>query len=115
MGYYIPIPDTNPFHLKQEMTKKKENQSLDEALKAFIEVNHLEKGLDQVRVQEAWSGVMGPGVSNYTLKVRLEGSTLIVYLKSSVLREELSLGASRIIEMMNEELGRKLIEKVRLQ
>ena len=40
------------------MTKKKENQSLDEALKAFIEVNHLEKGLDQVRVQEAWSRVM---------------------------------------------------------
>jgi hypothetical protein len=97
------------------MAKKQENQSLNDALKAFIKVNHLEKGLDQVRVEETWSRVMGAGVSNYTLKVRLEGSTLVVYLKSSVLREELSLGASRIVEMINEDLGRELIEKVRLQ
>jgi hypothetical protein len=97
------------------MAKKQENQSLNDALKAFIKVNDLEKGLDQVRVEETWSRVMGAGVSNYTLKVRLEGSTLVVYLKSSVLREELSLGASRIVEMINEDLGRDLIEKVRLQ
>ena len=97
------------------MAKKEENESLNAALKAFIKVNHLEKGLDQVRVEETWTRVMGAGVSNYTLKVRLEGSTLVVYLKSSVLREELSLGASQIIEMINEDLGRDLIEKVRLQ
>lgn len=88
---------------------------MNEALKAFIKNNHLEEGLDQVRAKEAWTRVMGPGVSNYTLKVRLDGTTLIVSLKSSVLREELSLGATRIIEMMNEDLGRKLIEKLRLQ
>lgn len=97
------------------MPKKEEDQSMNKALKAFIKKNHLEEGLDQVRAAEAWSRVMGAGVSNYTLKVRLDGSTLIVYLKSSVLREELSLGATRIIEMMNEDLGRDLIEKIRLQ
>jgi hypothetical protein len=97
------------------MSKKEEQQSLNEALKAFIKNNQLEEGLDQVRAAEAWMRVMGPGVSNYTLKVRLDGRTLVVYLKSSVLREELSLGATRIIEMMNEDLGRNLIEKIRLQ
>ncbi len=97
------------------MSNKEEDHSLNKVLKAFIKNNHLEDGLDQVQAAEAWKRVMGPGVSNYTLKVRLDGSTLVVYLKSSVLREELSLGATRIKEMMNEDLGRKLIEKIRLQ
>ena len=97
------------------MPRKEEHQSLSDALKEFIKDNRLEGGLDQVRAGEAWTRVMGPGVSTYTLKVRLDGSTLIVYLKSAVLREELSLGASRIIQMMNEDLGRELITKVRLQ
>jgi hypothetical protein len=97
------------------MPRKEEHQSLSDALKDFIKDNRLGGGLDQVRATEAWTRVMGPGVSNYTQKVRLDGSTLVVNLKSAVLREELSLGVSRIIQMMNEDLGGELITKIRLQ
>jgi predicted nucleic acid-binding Zn ribbon protein len=95
--------------------KKDNQQSLSDALRSFIDDHDLKGGLNQVRAAEAWSEVMGPGVANYTRKVRLQGSTLIVSLDSSVLREELSLGSSRIREMMNEALGGELIEKIRLQ
>ncbi len=97
------------------MAKKDNQQSLGDALRSFITKHDLKGGLDQVRAAEAWTEVMGPGVANYTRKVRLQGSTLIVSLDSSVLREELSLGTSRILEMMNEALGAELIEKIRLQ
>jgi predicted nucleic acid-binding Zn ribbon protein len=95
--------------------KKNDNQSLNDALRSFIKDNRLQDGLDQVRASEAWTKVMGPGVSNYTRKVRLSGSTLYVYLESSVLREELSLGATQILLMLNEELGNDLIDKLRLR
>lgn len=97
------------------MPRKDNEQSLSDALRSFISDHQLQEGLDQVRAAEAWTEVMGPGVANYTRKVRLQGSTLIVSLDSSVLREELSLGVSRIVEMMNEALGRDLVEKIRLQ
>ena len=97
------------------MPKKDNQQSLSDALRSFIANNDLKAGLNQVRAAEAWSDVMGPGVANYTRKVRLQGSTLIVSLDSSVLREELSLGSSKIRDMMNEALGGELIEKIRLQ
>ena len=97
------------------MPKKDNQQSLSDALRSFIADHDLKPGLDQVRAAEAWNEVMGPGVANYTRKVRLQGGTLIVSLDSSVLREELSLGSSRIREMMNEALGGELIEKIRLQ
>ena len=97
------------------MPKKDNKQSLGDALRNFIEDHRLQEGLDQVQVTEVWNRVMGPGVAKYTRGVRLVGATLHVYLNSSVLREELSLGSSRIIEMINEGLGRTTVEGLRLQ
>ncbi len=97
------------------MSKEDNKQSLGDALRSFIQKNRLQEGLDQVRAREAWAKVMGPGIMNYTRKVTLTGDTLHVYLDSSVLREELSLGVTQILAMLNEELGSELISSIRLQ
>jgi len=88
---------------------------LGDALKDFIKENHLEKGMDKVNAQEAWKNIMGNGVNNYTRSVDLRNDTLFVSLTSSVLREELSLGKTAIIAMINEELGKNLIKKLVLR
>ena len=54
-------------------------------------------------------------VNSYTKNVALRGSTLYVELSSSVLREELSHGKSKIIAMINEELQREVIKEVVLR
>lgn len=97
------------------MSKSDNQQSMSEALRSFLEKNNLQKGLDQVSVAETWNEVMGPGVARYTRAVRLQRETLYVYLTSSVLREELSLGNSKIISMLNEQLGREIIKTLVLQ
>lgn len=88
---------------------------LGEALNEFIKENKLQKGMDRVDTREAWVKLMGNGVNNYTTSVELKNETLHVSLSSSVLREELSLGKSKIIAMLNEELGKELIKKIVLR
>jgi hypothetical protein len=66
-------------------------------------------------VKEAWVSLMGNGVNSYTKNVTLKGSTLYVELTSSVLREELSHGKSKIIAMINEELRRDIVKDVILR
>ncbi|MDT7829979.1 DUF721 domain-containing protein [Pricia sp. S334] len=95
--------------------RQNDNLNLGEALKEFIKENRLQKGMDKVDVREAWANLMGNGVSNYTTAVELRNDTLYVSLSSSVLREELSLGKSKIITMLNEELGRDLVNKLVLR
>ncbi|NNJ89229.1 MAG: DUF721 domain-containing protein [Eudoraea sp.] len=97
------------------MVRKKNNISLGEALKEFISTNKLQKGIDKVLVKEAWVSLMGNGVNNYTTAVDLRNSTLFVSLSSSVLREELSHGKSKIIALLNEELGREVVTKIVLR
>ena len=95
--------------------RNNENLSIGDALKEFVSTNKLEKGLNKVNVAEAWEKLMGNGVNNYTLSVNLERDTLYVQLSSSVLREELSYGKEKIINMLNEELGKVIIKKLILR
>lgn len=92
-----------------------EHMNLGDALKEFIKENRLQKGMDKVDAREAWTKLMGNGVNNYTRNVELKGETLFISLTSSVLREELSYGKSKIIKMLNEELGKELIKKLVLR
>lgn len=85
-----------------------------DVLKDFIDQNHLQKGIDNARVKELWIEVMGTGVNNYTENVYLQKNKLMVKLTSPVLREELSYGKSKIVDMMNEALGKTLISDVHL-
>ncbi|GAA4776101.1 MULTISPECIES: DUF721 domain-containing protein [Flavobacterium] len=98
------------------MTKRLSNESsISDVLKEIIEVNKLDKGLNQISVADAWKNLMGNGVNNYTRNVLLKGSTLYVELTSSVLREELSYGKDKIIKMINEELKREVVKEVVLK
>ncbi len=98
------------------MAKRQSNQStVGDVLKQIIQVNKLQPGMDQIDVKEAWQNLMGNGVNSYTKNVALRGSTLYVELSSSVLREELSHGKSKIIALINEELRREVIKEVVLR
>jgi len=98
------------------MTKRhNEHLKISDVLQEFIETNKLQKGLDKVNVREAWENMMGNGVNHYTTAIKLERNTLYVQLSSSVLREELSYGKEKIINMLNEDLGREIIKKLVLR
>ena len=92
--------------------RQNEFHSIQDLMKDVIKENKLTKGMHQLSVKDAWAKLMGKGVISYTNNVELNGKTLIVNLKSSVLREELSYGKEKIVKMMNEELGEKLISKI---
>ena len=95
--------------------RKKNDLSLSDALKDFIHEHGLQKGMDKVNARTAWRKMMGNGINRYTLSVELQNDTLFVSLSSSVLREELSHGRSKIIVMLNEELGKEVIKKIILR
>lgn len=95
-------------------SRHNEANSIEELMKIFLKKHNLTKGLHQVTIEELWVEQMGKGVANYTDKLVLQGDRLIVYLNSSVLREELSHGKEKIITILNEALGEELIKSIRL-
>lgn len=98
--------------MKKRLNK---NQKIQDILSSFVKDNKLEKGLDNVRVGAAWRELLGKGVQNYTTNVRLQNKTLYVNLSSSVLRQELSYGKDKIIKLINDELGKEVVDKIILK
>ena len=98
------------------MARRVSNEgSIGDVLKQFIEKNKLQSGMDKIDMEDAWKSLMGNGVNSYTKEVVLKGTTLYVSLTSAVLREELSYGKQKIIKMINEELGKEVINDVILR
>lgn len=94
--------------------REREANSLKDLMQSFIKENNLSKGMQKIKIEEAWNHLMGAGVANYTESVQLQNKTLIVRLTSSVLREELSYGKEKIITMLNEEMGEQVVSKLML-
>ncbi|MFC4740871.1 DUF721 domain-containing protein [Flavobacterium ponti] len=92
-----------------------EENSLQDILKEFIQVNKLDAGMDKIDVEQAWKNLMGNGVNNYTEEVLLKRTTLYVKLSSAVLRNELSYGKDKIIRMINEEMGKEIVKSIVLR
>lgn len=94
------------------MDNEYNTKRLSELLEIFKTNKGLDKGLNQIEVNRAWSEQMGPAIEKYTNKIYLDKKTLFVRLSSSVLREELSYGKSQIIKNLNESLGKELIKNI---
>ena len=88
-------------------------QKIKAILGEFILKNALSDGIDTARIQENWSSIMGENISVYTKEVSLQQDVLIVKLSSSVLRQELSYGKEKIVEMINKSLGGNKIQDIR--
>jgi|TARA_A100001011_G_scaffold83351_1_gene87022 predicted nucleic acid-binding Zn ribbon protein len=88
-------------------------QKIKAILGKFISKNALSDGIDTARIQENWSSIMGENISAYTKEVSLKQDVLIVKLSSSVLRQELSYGKEKIVEMINKSLGGNKIQDIR--
>jgi len=97
------------------MSKRKTDPlSLQDVLSEFVSSNKLQKGIDRVQVEKAWFD-LNPIFEKYTTSIRLDRDTLLVNLNSSVFREELSYGKEKILQMINESLGREVIKKLVLR
>ena len=88
-------------------------QKIKTIIEEFISKNALSDGIDTARIQENWSSIMGKNISAYTKEVSLQQDVLIVKLSSSVLRQELSYGKEKIVEMINKSLGGNKIQDIR--
>lgn len=92
-----------------------EPKPLQEVLQQITAQRNLAKGLNEVKVKQAWEMTVGNNVAQYTDTVQLRGKTLYVQLTSAPLREELNYGKEKILKHLNDALGFEGIQKIILR
>ena len=88
------------------------NIDIKNLINVFLKKNSLENGLLDLEVKKVWFEVMDNGVANYTRDVNLKNKTLYVKLNSPALREELSYGKEKLINIINQKFKNEIINKI---
>jgi predicted nucleic acid-binding Zn ribbon protein len=96
------------------MSKHNEH-TLKEAIEQLLKAYKLDDKLAERRLIASWESVMGVMISKHTKDLYIKNKQLFVTLDSSTLRNELSMGKSKILKMLNEEVGSEVINEVILR
>ena len=83
-----------------------------EALQKFLNKSKLKTGVQALQIEEVWEKIMGKTVAKYTDKLQIVGSTLFVSTVVAPLKNELLYQKEKIIDLVNTELGEKVIKDV---
>lgn len=90
-------------------------KSIQEILNKILDSPELRQGVRETRVLKAWNSLLGPMAEKITKNIYIKGGVLYVSLNSSVIRNDLLMHKSKIIESLNKEAGAKVISDIVLR
>ncbi|MCL2502117.1 MAG: DUF721 domain-containing protein [Bacteroidales bacterium] len=95
--------------------QREQTKPLKELIDLFIKESGLQDGLNEARILTLWDELLGASVVRATLQKRFWEGKLYIRLSSSVVRSYLFTERSRIVERMNQALGKTIITDLILQ
>jgi len=95
------------------MKRKDNKQTLGEAIKSLISDLGMEEKLLSVQAEELFADMMKGVIMKYVLEVYVNKRVLFVKMNSPELKNELQYGKSKIIDHINEGIGKEYLLDVK--
>jgi predicted nucleic acid-binding Zn ribbon protein len=93
------------------MSKHNEH-TIKEAFNQLLKVYKLDSKIAESNLIASWEKLMGAAIAKHTKDIKIYKRQLYITLDSAALRNELSLGKSKIITMLNDNAGKELIDDI---
>ncbi len=95
--------------------RKSNTQKIGEVISEYLKELKIDKKIAETRLISSWSAIVGPTIARQTEKIYIRNGVFYVHLTSPVLRNELSFMKTRIIEVLNEQAGERVVTRVVLR
>ena len=92
--------------------KRTEAKNIGQIINDLLKKENLDVALDEHRACALWPQIVGDGINRYTIKRYVKGGIMTVHLSSAPLANELMLNRDRIIQSINQALGRDIIHEI---
>ncbi|MES2425545.1 MAG: DUF721 domain-containing protein [Bacteroidota bacterium] len=92
--------------------RKANDKSLKEAIEQMMQVYKIKRKFDETGIIAQWPELVGKPVANRTKELFIHDKKLFLRVESSVIKNELVLMRSQIIEKINAEAKSVLIEDI---
>jgi predicted nucleic acid-binding Zn ribbon protein len=92
---------------------KRQNEStLKEVMQQFFKRNGLEDQYFQAKLQSQWEEIIGKAIANHTTDLYVHNDKLFLYIDSAPLKHELSILKPRMINLINQKVGKPIIKEI---
>ena len=88
------------------------DKSLKEAIEQMLQVYKIKRKYDETGIKASWPNLVGKSVANRTKEIYIHDKKLFLRIESSVIKNELILMRSQIIEKINNETKSVLVEDI---
>ncbi len=92
--------------------RKTNDKSIKEALEQLLQVYKLRRKFDETSLIAAWPELMGNAIANRTKEIYIRDKKLFLRIESSVIKNELLMMRSQILEKMNDKAGARVVEEL---
>ncbi|WPU99608.1 DUF721 domain-containing protein [Mucilaginibacter sp. cycad4] len=92
--------------------RKTNDKTLKEAIEQMLNVYKIKRRFDETGIITAWPDLVGKSVANRTKELFVRDKKLFLRIESSVIKNELMLMRSQIIEKINNEAKSVLVEEI---
>jgi predicted nucleic acid-binding Zn ribbon protein len=92
--------------------RKANDKSLKEAIEQMLQVYKIKRRFDETSVIAHWPELVGKSVANRTKELFIHNKKLFLRIESSVIKNELMLMRTQIIEKINDEAKSVLVDEI---
>lgn len=92
--------------------QRNNSQTLTEAINQLLQTHRLKTKLNETKIISEWETLMGKTIAKYTKHLYIKDKKLFLQIESAPLKQELSFAKEKIMEILNNEAGEKIIEEV---
>ena len=93
-------------------TRKADTQPLKDSIQDLLKAYRIQGKISQAQVVAGWEKIMGKGIALKTKELYFQDRKLFVTLTSAPLKHELVMSKTKVIELINQELGHDYIKEV---
>ena len=87
---------------------------LSDLIKEFYELHKGPDYMNEIKVINSWSKVVGPFIASHTIDLSIKNKVLFVRVDCDALRSELSYSKSLLLKNLNEIVGKEVIAEIAL-
>lgn len=87
-------------------------QNIKSAINDFLKTTRLSGKLAEQKIIDGWNKQMGPMIAKHTQQIYISNKKLYLHLSSAPLKQELFYSREKLIVMLNDEAGEKVIEEI---
>lgn len=92
--------------------RKANDKTIKEAIEQMLQVYKIKRRFDETAIIAHWPELVGRPVANRTREIYISNKKLFVRIESSVVRNDLMMIRSQIIEKINEQAKEVLVEEI---